>query len=91
MSITATGSFSAFGVVRFPQKRPFVNDCFIRRRMGASVKGCAMPAPPRAGLAVREEPGGQASDKPRGRKPRGLAMRLGKPTGLWGFDGAHSR
>jgi hypothetical protein len=31
--------------------------------------------------------GGQASYKPRGRKPRHAAVRSGKARPLWGFDG----
>jgi hypothetical protein len=48
-----------------------------------SVKGYQMPA---RRLAVRRAPRAQASDKPRGRKPRaGVAQRSGALE-LWGFE-----
>ena len=36
-------------------------------------------------------PRGQASDKPRGRKPRDAPMPFGEAKPLWGFDGSQSR
>ena len=49
-----------------------------------------MPALKRRRAEDTAEVSGQASDKPRGRKPRKVPMRSGKTTELWGFDGLHS-
>jgi len=54
--------------------------------MTGVVKGCKMPAPSRRPVSVRKPLNGQASDKPRGRKPREEGTRSLQAVALWGFE-----